>query len=66
MRLPGMLCGKVFRSTLAHGRIQSVDVSAAAAMPDVHRVVTADDGRTIIPDPYYGPIFHDQPILAVD
>src|SRR5262245_53424802 len=29
MRLPGMLHGKVFRSTMAHGRIKSIDTSAA-------------------------------------
>jgi CO/xanthine dehydrogenase Mo-binding subunit len=66
LRLPGMLYGKVFRSTLAHGRIKSIDVSAAAAVKGVHRVVTAQDVKTIVPNPYYGPIFHDQPILAID
>src|SRR5262249_25497738 len=30
------------------------------------RVVTADDIGKIIPHPYYGPAFHDQPILATD
>ena len=29
LRLPGMLYGKIFRSTVAHGRIRSIDVSAA-------------------------------------
>src|SRR5262249_40146155 len=29
-------------------------------------VFTADDIRRVIPDPYYGPAFHDQPILAID
>jgi CO/xanthine dehydrogenase Mo-binding subunit len=66
MRLPGMLMGKIFRSTVAHGRIKSIDVSAAQAMEGVHRVITADDIRTVIPHPYYGPAFHDQPILAID
>ena len=28
MRLPGMLHGKIFRSTVAHGRIKSIDTSA--------------------------------------
>src|ERR1700751_4465052 len=64
MRLPGMLFGKIFRSTVAHGRIKSVDTSAAAKMPGVYRVITIDDGRKVIPNPYYGPAFHDQPILA--
>src|SRR5205814_8524388 len=66
MRLPGMLYGKIFRSTLAHGRITRIDTSAARAVPGVHRVVTSEDILTILPKPYYGPAFHDQPILAID
>ncbi|MBI1990276.1 MAG: xanthine dehydrogenase family protein molybdopterin-binding subunit [Betaproteobacteria bacterium] len=66
MRLPGMLYGKIFRSTAAHARIRSIDVTAAAAVDGVHRVITADDIRTIVPDPYYGPVFRDQPVLAID
>jgi CO/xanthine dehydrogenase Mo-binding subunit len=66
LRLPGMLYGKIFRSSLAHGRIQRIDVSAAQALAGVHRVVTGEDVRQILPEPYYGPAFHDQPILALD
>src|SRR5213595_3580675 len=66
MRLPGMLHAKIFRSTVAHGRIQSIDVSAATKVPGVYRVVTAEDVRKVIPHPFYGPAFHNQPILAVD
>src|SRR5262245_3525272 len=66
MRLPGMLHGKIFRSTMAHGRIKSIDTSAAKAFPGVYRVVTSEDVRKVIPEPYYGPAFHDQPILAID
>src|SRR5262245_62817856 len=65
MRLPGMLHGKIFRSTVAHGRIKSIDTSAAKKVPGVYRVVTSDDVRKVIPEPYYGPAFHDQPILAI-
>jgi CO/xanthine dehydrogenase Mo-binding subunit len=65
MRLPGMLTAKIVRSTVAHGRIKSIDTSAARQVPGVHSVVTADDVKTVIPDPYYGPAFHDQPILAI-
>jgi CO/xanthine dehydrogenase Mo-binding subunit len=65
MRLPGMLHGKIFRSTVAHGRIKSIDTSAAKALPGVYRVVTSEDVRKVIPEPYYGPAFHDQPILAI-
>ncbi len=66
MRLPGMLHGKVFRSTVPHGRIKSIDTRAAKKMPGVFRVITAEDVLKVIPNPYYGPAFHDQPILAID
>ena len=66
LRLPGMLHGKIFRSTVAHGRIREIDTSAAAALPGVHRVITGEDILELIPNPYYGPAFHDQPILALD
>jgi CO/xanthine dehydrogenase Mo-binding subunit len=66
MRLPGMVHGKIFRSTVPHGRIKSIDTSAAKEMPGVYRVITGEDVRKAIPEPYYGPAFHDQPILALD
>jgi CO/xanthine dehydrogenase Mo-binding subunit len=66
MRLPGMLFGKIHRSAIPHGRIVSIDTSAAAALPGIARVITGDDIRAIIPVPYYGPAFHDQPILALE
>jgi CO/xanthine dehydrogenase Mo-binding subunit len=64
--LPGMLYGKTFRSTVAHGRIISIDTSAARELEGVFAVYTADDVLRVIPDPYFGPAFHDQPILAID
>jgi CO/xanthine dehydrogenase Mo-binding subunit len=66
MRLAGMLHAKIFRSTVAHGRIKSIDTSEAEKSPGVYRVVTSQDVRKVIPEPYYGPAFHDQPILAID
>jgi CO/xanthine dehydrogenase Mo-binding subunit len=66
MRVPGMLTCKVFRSTVPHGRIRSIDVSTARAVPGVYAVYTGEDVLTVIPDPYYGPAFHDQPILALN
>jgi CO/xanthine dehydrogenase Mo-binding subunit len=66
LRLPGMLYGKIFRSTVAHGRIKRIDVAAAQALGGVYRVLSADDVKELVPDPYYGPAFHDQPILAID
>lgn len=64
LKLPGMLYGKIFRSTMPHARIKSIDVSAAQAVEGVFRVVTIDDIKSVIPHPYYGPAFHDQPVLA--
>ena len=66
LRVPGMLTAKVARSTMAHGRIRSIDVTAARAMPGVFAVYTGEDIRKLIAEPYYGPAFHDQPILALD
>src|SRR3954469_20636208 len=66
LRLPGMLYGKIFRASVAHGRIKRIDVAAAQALAGVYRVVTSREVREVIPDPYYGPAFHDQPILAID
>src|SRR2546427_3304425 len=59
MRVPGMLVGKIFRSTVAHGRIKSIHTAAAKKIPGVHSVITGEDIRKIIPDAYYGPAFHD-------
>ena len=64
IRLPKMLIGKIFRSTVAHGRIKSLDVSrgegAARRLSRGHHRRHQD----VIPNPFYGPAFHDQPILA--
>jgi CO/xanthine dehydrogenase Mo-binding subunit len=65
MRVPGMLHAKIVRSTVPHGEIESIDVLAARAMPGVFGVYIGEDVKTVIPDPYYGPAFHDQPILAL-
>jgi CO/xanthine dehydrogenase Mo-binding subunit len=66
LRLPGMLYAKVHRSTVAHARILGIDTAAAKALPGVYAVYTAADIKTLIPEPYYGPAFHDQPVLADD
>ena len=66
LTLPGMLYGKIARSSIPHGKILSIDPSAALALDGVYAVITGDDIRRLIPDPYYGPAFHDQPILALE
>jgi len=43
LKREGMLHAVVLRSSLAHGRIRSIDVSAAVAMRGVHAVITAAD-----------------------
>ena len=40
---PGMLVGKVLRSSHAHARIRAIDVTKAMALPGVKAVVTRDD-----------------------
>jgi CO/xanthine dehydrogenase Mo-binding subunit len=65
LRLPNMLHAKICRSVIPHGHIRHIDGSAAAAMAGVHRVVTGKDILAVIPDPYVGPAFHDQPLLAL-
>src|SRR5688572_25893739 len=66
LRLPGMLYGKIFRSTVAHGRIKRIDTAAAQALAGVYRVITSKEITEVIAEPYFGPAFHDQPILAID
>jgi CO/xanthine dehydrogenase Mo-binding subunit len=59
----GMLWGQTVRSTHAHARIVSIDLSEAVGMPGVHALLTHDDvpgAKT------YGLEFADQPVLAID
>ncbi|MBI4634240.1 MAG: molybdopterin-dependent oxidoreductase [Deltaproteobacteria bacterium] len=64
LALPGMLYGKLVRSTIPHGRIVSIDVSRAKALPGVKGVITGKD----IPDRVYGivPKAKDEHALARD
>jgi CO/xanthine dehydrogenase Mo-binding subunit len=66
LRLPAMLHAKIARSTEPHARIRRIDSSSAAATIPGVRIITAADIRRVIADPYFGPAFHDQPILAED
>ncbi len=63
-RLPQMAYAKVWRSPLAHARIRGIDTAAAGRAPGVICVLTRDDFTDI--DPYFGPAYKDQPILAID
>lgn len=64
--LNNMLHAKVVRSTVPHGRIVSIDTSAAEALDGVEMVITGEHVRKVMPEPYYGVMFHDQPVLALD
>ena len=41
LAMPGLLYAVILRSSVAHGRIVSIDASAALKMPGVHAVITA-------------------------
>src|SRR5579871_4857689 len=65
--LPGMLHARLLRSTTPHARLTRVDVSRACRAPGVFAVVTGDDLRRRGDlNPYFGPVFRDQPVLAID
>lgn len=49
--LPGQLWMRVVRSTVAHGRILSLDASGAAALPGVRAVLSGDDVAHVEPIP---------------
>jgi carbon-monoxide dehydrogenase large subunit len=46
--LPGMLHATFLRSAVAHGRLLSIDVSAAETLPGVHHVLTYADLRPLL------------------
>jgi len=67
MNVPGMLHGKILRSPYPHARIARIDASKAEKIPGVMAVLTRDD---ILHDegiePFYGPVFKDQTIVATE
>ena len=67
IKLPGMLYGKILRSPYAHARIRHIEARQAEKVSGVLAVLTRDD---VINNPaydsHYGPVFKDQPILALD
>jgi CO/xanthine dehydrogenase Mo-binding subunit len=60
--LPGMLFGKVLRSSEPHARIVRLDVSHAQAMAGVRTVLTAKD----IPQIRFGTAIKDRSVFAED
>ena len=67
MSVPGMCHGKILRSPYPHARIKRIDASKALKAPGVVAVLTRDD---ILHDegiePFYGPVFKDQTIVATE
>ncbi len=67
MKIPGACHGKILRSPYPHARIVRIDASKALKISGVVATLTRDDilGHPGI-DPYYGPVFKDQTIVAVE
>jgi CO/xanthine dehydrogenase Mo-binding subunit len=67
MTVPGMCHGKILRSPYPHARIKRIDASKATKVAGVMAVITRDD---ILHDegiePFYGPVFKDQTIVATE
>ncbi|MBC8505507.1 MAG: xanthine dehydrogenase family protein molybdopterin-binding subunit [Anaerolineales bacterium] len=59
----GVLYGAIVRSTIHHGQLLSVNVSAAKEVQGVVKVITSDD---IPGDKAFGALIHDQPPLVVE
>ena len=67
IEMPGMLQVAVLRSPYAHARITRIEKSKAEALDGVAVVLTgAEVAKMPGVDPYFGPAFRDQPILAID
>ena len=67
MTVPHMLHAAVTRCDVAHGYLRRVDTSAALAVPGVVAALTGADLEHVgIANPYFGSIFKDQPVLAID
>jgi CO/xanthine dehydrogenase Mo-binding subunit len=58
--LPGMLYGKILRSTYPHARIRAIDAAQAEALPGVVAVLTAADIADL------NPIYNGRPVIAID
>src|SRR6195256_4386327 len=68
----GLLHAVILRSSVAHGRIRSIDTAAARARPGVHAVITAADIGDPVPlipmrqEPLPAPKQYLQPGIAHD
>jgi carbon-monoxide dehydrogenase large subunit len=70
LKIPGLLHAAILRSSVAHGRIKSIDASTALKRPGVHAVITAADMPIPVPIvpmrlqplPQFKPF--EQPVIA--
>jgi CO/xanthine dehydrogenase Mo-binding subunit len=60
--LPGMLHGKILRSTQPHALLRRVDTSQARQLPGVRAVLSAQD----VPMVHFGGVVQDDTVFAVD
>lgn len=58
--VPGMLDGKILRSTYPHARIRAIDAAQAEALPGVVAVLTAADIADL------NPIYNGRPVVAMN
>lgn len=63
---PGAEHAALVRSPVAHGRIRTISAEAAAASPDVTRIITAADLAKVVTTNRFGPVVRDCPLLAED
>lgn len=67
MQVPGMCHGRILRSPVPHARIKNIDTSRALKISGVLAIISRDD---ILQDqgiePFYGPVFKDQTIVAME
>lgn len=64
LQIPGLICGKVLRSPVAHARIDGIDVSKAKCIPGVLAILTKENCNLV--NPYFGSIIKDQPVIALE
>jgi CO/xanthine dehydrogenase Mo-binding subunit len=66
VRIPGLLHGRILRSHVAHGRIVKLNAAAAERRRGVVAVLTGRDLTGDGIEPFYGPVYPDRPLVAID
>lgn len=64
--VPGMLHGRILRSTVPHARIAGIDTSGAEAMAGVVAVLTGADLDGLPGETTWGLSLKDRPLIAID